>query len=660
MHPDSPEGGKKIDRLRDAMYSRTLSEQLTARDRRALDPVRPVVGDDFVRPEQALPAAIVAPRGITVARTALRWVLAASVFFFLAALIFFGYYFLFGGGSLGASASNIDITVSGPPQVQGGAITQLQVIVTNRNSVPLQLSDLLVTYPDGTRSASDFQTPLPSTRIDLGTIGPGESRQGEIPAVFAGVAGQRSDVKIELEYRLSGSSAIFVASTDYGITFGSSPLSVGIDGNSQTISGQPTQFTVTVSSNATAPVKDALLSVTYPFGFKFVSASPAPAAPGFWTLGDLNPGDSRTITIQGILSGDPGDSRVFNFVAGTRASSTATTVSTPLASEPYAMNISESFLGLSISVGGASSSITVSPGERVPVSLDYVNNLPSAIQNVVIVANFAGTQIDGSTVRTENGFYRSSDSSMIWNKTTTDGLLGSIPAGGKGTLRFTFLAPSSDQLKSVTNPHIVISVSAAGQRTDQSGVPQSLQSAASQTIGIASDLELAAQGLYRANPFGSTGPLPPKANTETTYAIVFTITNTTDQINGAKLVARLPPYVRWLGSYSPAYEHISFNQDDGTVTWDLGTVASNTGVNGAQPRQAAIAIGFTPSTSQIGEQPALIQNISLTGIDATNSAQISKGVPDVTTNLARISQSSAGVVIGTDPGFQGSSATVVK
>ena len=102
---------------------------------------------------------------------------------------------------------------------------------------------------------------------------------------------------------------------------------------------------------------------------------------------------------------------------------------------------------------------------------------------------------------------------MYWDQTTTNGLLSSIPAGGSGTLKFTFTAPSAAMLASATNPDIVISLSAAGQRTDQSGVPQNLQAALSQTIGITTDLEFAAQGLYYANPFGSTGPIPPKAGT---------------------------------------------------------------------------------------------------------------------------------------------------
>ena len=275
------------------------------------------------------------------ARTALWWVLAAAVLFFICAAGFFAYYFVFGGGALSSSPSNIDIAVSGPPEVQSGGITELQVVVTNRNTVPLQLSDLIVTFPSGTRSAADLSTDEPTLEQDLGTIAPGASVQGEIPAVFSGVAGQEADVKLELEYHLSGSNAIFTASSDYGITFGSSPLSIAVDGNSQTVSGQPVQFTVNVASNATEPINGALLSITYPFGFQLNSATPPSIAPGIWALGNLNPGQTQTVTLQGVLTGSPGDDRTFQITAGTGQTATSTAVATPLSSESYAMDISE-------------------------------------------------------------------------------------------------------------------------------------------------------------------------------------------------------------------------------------------------------------------------------------------------------------------------------
>jgi hypothetical protein len=652
---------EKIERLRRAMYSRQLSDKMGERPRHALEPENEALPQDWYESDPGTPGSMVAPRYIGATRKVLMWTLVASVVFFIAALGFFAFYFVLGGGSGGASPSNIDIAVSGPPQVAGGELTKLQVVVTNRNRVPLELADLVVTYPQGTRSPLDFSSDFPSQRISLGAIEPGGTRQGTVSAVFAGKAGEKQNVKVELEYRIANSSSIFVASQDYGLDFSSSPVAISVDGNTQTISGQPVQLDVTLSSNVSAPVKDVLLHVDYPFGFTFASADPAPVSSGLWAVGDLAPGERKTISLRGTLSGESGDNRTFRFSAGTRTSPTATDISTVLSNDTFAMEISQPFLGLAVTVNKQAGTVLAQPGDNVNVSVAYQNNLSTEISNAVIVARLSGLEIDGTTVRSSDGFYRSTDGTVLWDKTTTNGVLGTIAPGQKGVVSFSFQAPASTDLGSVTNPHLDISINAAGQRLSESGVPQNLQSAARGSVKLATDLQLNTQALYYANPFGSTGPMPPKAGTETTYALVFNVTNTTNKIVNAKITATLPSYVRWIGSHAPASEDLSFDQATGTFIWNIGELAPGVGIGATAPKQLAVAIGFTPSTSQIGQQPALVRNVTLTGIDGATGAAVTRtATPDVTTNLATIGKSSQTVFIGTDPGFSPANATVVK
>lgn len=661
LEPTSHED-EKIERLRRAMYSRDLSDKLQPRERRDLGETPDIVGENWMHEEPGSPGTIVAPRGIGLARMVLYWMLMASILFFVGAVAFFAYYFTIGSGSLAASANNIDIVVSGPPQVAGGEPTELQVSITNRNRVALELSQLVITYPDGTRSVNDLLTDLPSVRQDLSTIQAGETKQGVLNAVFSGQAGEHAEVKIELEYRLSGSSAIFVASQQYGFVFGSSPLSISLDGNTSTISGQPVEMTVTVMSNANTIVRDVILKAAYPFGFKLSSTDPVASKDGTWPLGDIAPGEKKSVTISGVVLGESGDDKVFNFTATNHTTASSTRAATQLALNTFHIGIAQPFLGLALSVNGAAtSSVVLSPNDTATVVVNYVNNLPVGITDAVIVARLSGVGIDGSTVQSSDGFYRSSDDVMLWDKTTTAGRLGTIAPGAGGSVTFTFKIPPASVLNNASNPHIDISVNAKANRISESGVPQNLQSATISHIALASDLQLSAQGLYYQNPFGTVGPMPPSAGKETNYAIVFTVKNTTNKILGAKVTAVIPPYVRWLGSHAPAYENLSFDQNSSTFTWDMGDIAPGAGLNGTAPRQIAIAIGFNPSTSQIGSQPTLIQEVTLTGVDESTGVSVTrKTSPDVTTNLIRVSKSSGEISIGTDKGFDPTNATVVK
>lgn len=649
--PQPSHEDEKINRLRRAMYSRSLSENIKDRPRRVLRLDAPPVSEEWAHEEETAPASLSAPRGLGAGRFALRILLGAAIAFFVGAAGFFGYYFTFGGGSSAVSPGNIDIIVSGPSRIPSGAPAELQISVVNKNQAPLEYAELVVTFPSGTRSAIDFASDYPNMRQSLGTIESGGSRLGTIKAIFSGTEGAHGTVKVELEYRLEGSSAIFVASSGYGFTFASSPLSVSVTGNAETVSGQPVEIQVTVASNADAPLKDILLGVEYPFGFTFSSSDPAPIAAGArtWSLGDFAPGAKKTLTLRGVLSGESGDERIFNFVAGTRKTQSAQNVQDVLADYSHHMLVSRPFLGLSIAVNKDTGGGTpvAGPNDTVNVVVSYENNLSTAITDAVIVARLAGIPIDGATVRSSDGFYRSSDKSVLWDKTTTNGTLATLAPGARGTVNFSFQVPPSTELEDVRNPRLDISVYAAGKRVSEAGVPQNLQATALQTVRIASDLQLFAQGLYYTNPFGSTGPLPPKADQETTYAVVVSITNTTNKITGAKVVATLPPYVRWVGIYSPSSEKVTFNPSASTFEWDVGTIEAGEGIGGENPRHAAIVIGFTPSTSQIGQQPPLVRSITLTGKDETG-ASVSKTANDVTTNI-----------VG-DPGFSAANATVVR
>ncbi|MDO8552971.1 MAG: hypothetical protein Q7S01_05650 [bacterium] len=646
-----PNDEEKMNRLRRAMYSRSLSPKLKEHQRRVLEDDGISVPEDWKRQEPQLQGTTVAPRYLEW-RSVARWLGIALIAFFIGVAGFLAYYFTIGGGASQGSAGNIGITISGPSRVSGGEPTTLQITVSNQNKSGLELADLVVLYPPGTRSSPNSSTDMPSQRISIGVINSGGVVNVPIRAVFAGAEGGQANLKAQLEYRVTGSSAVFVAeSQDYDLVFSSSPLAITIDGNSEIVSGQPTSLTVTVTSNATAPIKDAILSIGYPFGFAFSSASPRQAKEGVWEIGDIMPGKSVLITLSGTLIGESGDERVFRVAAGTRKAKDSSGIDTVFSESPFRVTISKPFLGLSLSVNGSNDgSVVVTPGGNVGVSVLWKNNLTTEIRDAVIVARLSGLEIDGTTVKSNDGFYRSSDNAVLWDKTTTSGTLAIVAGGGSGAVGFNFQMPPSEILQTIREPSLSITVHAAGKRLSESGVSESLQSTVSKTIKVASDLGIAAEGYYHNNPFGSSGSVPPQTGKETTYAIRFVVTNTTSKITDAKLTAVMPSYIRSLGPamYLPLSEKITFNRDDGSVTWNIGDIEPGVGVNGAPPRQAAIAIGFTPSTSQIGTQPVILQNISFTGTDAATGADVSRTARDVTTNLM------------SDPGFSSTESVVVR
>lgn len=643
---------ERIAHLRQAMYSRAISDGIVKpRDRRELQEVDYRIPDDFQDETKPLPGTFVAPRTINAARSLTGWFLLASIGFFIVAMGAFVYYFIFGSGSIVAAPENIDIAVRGPLTVISGEPAQLQIVVTNRNQATLELADLIVRYPDGTRSPADFLTDLPEQRISLGSIEPGGQRQGTVSAVFMGKEASRAIVAVELEYRVQNSNAIFVSKVDYALSYGTSPISIAIEGNTETVSGQRIALTATVRAEGPSPLRDVLVESFFPFGFIPETIAPEMTREGVWELGDMRPGDVHTIVIRGVLEGQEDDERVFRMSAGTRRNKTSTNIDALLSETNHAIAVARPFIGLAVAVNKETGdeAVSVAPGESVTVNIVWKNNLSSSIANAVLVARLSGVGIPSATIKSPDGFYRSADNTILFDRTTTRGQFADLAPGASGSVSFSFTMPDTETLAKIREPVVNITIHAAGKRTGETNVPETLQATAERSVKVATDVRLIGQGFYYQNPFGSVGPLPPKVNEETTYAMVLTVANSSNDLEDAVVTAQLPPYVRWVGVYSPSQERVRFSPTEGTITWNLGTVPAETGTDGGAPyKQVAFAIGFTPSASQLGEEPDLLRDIQITAIDGFTKRDVFVNTPSITTNLID------------DAGFSSTDAAVVE
>lgn len=585
--------------------------------------------------EERLHGTTVAPRSITITRSAMWWVLGAAVIFFLAAASTFVYYFTVGPGGSHVAPRNIDITVRGPLTTPGGEPVEMQITVINRNRTALELADLVLTYPPGTRSPSDFSTDLPRQRIPLGNIEAGGQRQGEVSAVFVGEEGEKARVKIELEYRLKNSNAIFVTDAEYAVTFASSALALLVDANEEAISGQRMSLVATVSSNADVVIRDAVLEISYPFGFTPIDTLPKAASrDSFWELGDIHPGDEVKIRVDGTLEGQENDERVFTFTLGTRGNKDIQHVEVPLASVPHRTVLARPFIGLSVAVNSDEGTKPVAAvvSQTVNVSIPWKNNLGSSLSDLVIVAQLSGLVINEQQVRAEDGFYRSSDRTFIWDKTTTRGDFSGIAPGESGIVMFSFDMPPEEETLSLRDAALEITVNAAARRS-QTGVPETLQASVSRAVHLGTTVHSLSNSFYSSNPFGSVGPIPPKVNEETTFAVVWTVVNTTNVIKNGEMEGILPANVRWLGVFSPRNEQVEFSSSDGTVTWRLGNIDAGVGVAGREPRQIAFALGLTPSATQIGSVAPLVVNQTFSGTDEFTAKEVFGSIANVTTEL---------------------------
>ena len=549
-----------------------------------------------------------------------------SVVFFVIALLFTA--FLFFSGNNTVSTRNVAIDIDGPTEIRAGDPLQLQIVVTNRNSVPMELVDLVVEFPSGTRSETDISVELPRIRESIGTIESGESINKTVRAVLFGSAETNAEIKVTVEYRVPSSNAIFFGEETFTVPISQSPASVEVESLQEIISGQETTLTITVTSNIQDVLDDILLVAEYPPGFSFVSSSPiAFSGSSVWRLGDIEPGGERKIIIRGTFSGEDGDEKVVKFTAGAEKETVEGELAAPLAVGDTTIFLAKPFVSASLALDGKiTTEYIANRGEVIRGDVRWINNLPTRVQDVEITVSLNGAIINRNTVSGERGFYKSSNNTITWSK-ETDSVLADLAPGASGVSTFSFSSIPVNQ-GTFKNPEIKLNVTVSARRISETNVPERVESNTIATVLIATDL------LLQSNLAYASGSLPPQADRETVYNVSFTASNNANAVANASASAVLPSYVTWKGSSNP---NVEFNSIGGIVTWNIGDMSAG------ESKNATYQIGFVPSLSQVGNTPILVSDQRIYGFDRFTRSQIERAIQALTSKSGTSSEN--GVVI---------------
>lgn len=558
---------------------------------------------------------------------ALELFFVASIVFFVVAGLFAAY--LFFSGTNTVSTRNVTIAIDGPTEIRAGDTLPLQVVITNRNSVPMELVDLVVEFPKGTRSEADVTVELPRIRESLGTIDSGESVNRTIRAVVFGQSGATLDIDVSVEYRVPSSNAIFVSEGSYTLPISQSPASITVESLKETVSGQETALTVTVSSNVEDVLGDILLIAEYPPGFAFMSATPAPlSGSDTWRLGDIEPGGQRTVTIRGTFTGEDGDEKVVHFTAGSQNGS-AGEIAAPLAAGDASLVVAKPFVSLQLSLDGSvATEKVVQRGSSIRADVRWVNNLPSRAQDVEIEVRLDGAILDRTSVVAQRGFWRSANNTIVFSR-ESDPALADVAPGASGVYSFTFETLSESQ-GTFRNPEIGINATVRARRIAENNVPESIESSTEARILVATDLVLQSVAAHLA------GPRPPKADQESSYVVSWSVTNNANAVAGVSVSAVLPSYVRFIAS---GEGNLSYNPIGGVVTWTIGDLEASAS------RTATFQIGVTPSLSHVGQAPTIVSDQRVYGFDRFVRTQIERIAPSLNTKSGLPLTSTEGNVV---------------
>ncbi|OGI86109.1 hypothetical protein A3A01_01655 [Candidatus Nomurabacteria bacterium RIFCSPLOWO2_01_FULL_39_17] len=555
-----------------------------------------------------------------------------SVVFFILALAYASYNFFAGGNTV--STDNIEISVLGNTFTAGGEELPLQIDIANKNNTPLDLVDLVVEYPKS--SATGLSENTERLRQSLGTIPAGAVRSENVKVTLFGKQGSMRPIKISLEYRVEGSNAIFVKDKLFNININSTPVNLSIDAPAEISPNQDVVLEVKATLNANKVLPSMLLRLDYPAGFQFALAKPAPSfGNNVWNLGDLAPSVEHSISITGkMIDVFDGEEKTFRAWTGTQSPSDKSAIEVIFNSIDHTLAIKKAFIEAKLFINGvyqreyATNTITPIQGE-----IRWTNNLDTKINDLEIKAKISGNAVDRRTINSREGFYDSLADSVIWDKNYINDF-ASVNPGDSGSVRFSI---SSLSLFSaiggmLSEPTMNIEISIAGKQAIEGNILKTLSNGETKIVRIISDVGFANKILYYSGAFQNTGTIPPKAEKETTYTVVWTLSNTANSISNTKIKSTLPPWVRFVGVISPASENLDYNASTKEIVWNVGAIPRGAGIT-TKEKEVAFQVAFIPSLSQIGNAPTLINDAILTGHDDFANVNVRINKSSLNTNL---------------------------
>lgn len=520
------------------------------------------------------------------------------------------------------SGDNITLAVTGPNLNGAGEVLPFKVTISNQNVVPIQSATLIIEYPQGTQDTTDGKE-ITIERKPLDLIDKGETVTVELGARMFGSENEEKDIKVSIEYRITGSGGTFKKSAEpFHFMIGTAPVILSINALKAITAGQEYVLPLTVQSNSNIPLTNVLIRMSYPEGFNFSGATPNPSSgEDTWRIETLNPGEKKVITIKGSITGAEKESFKFNASAGIADATNKNSFTSTLTQTQSEVTIERPFLDAKIKVTGSDGEVSIiEKGNSVTVQVLLENTLDSVVYDGKVSLEIQGNTLDEYSVDADNGYYDSVANTITWDSTDSESLKEIIP-GNPVALSFRLKLTEN-----ITSPTITFIATTQGQRIFEDKVPEIVEGSSKKVLKVLGTSSIVVKPLKDTGPFENSGPTPPVAEVTTQYTLNLSAKAGSNNLSNTEVVAELPQYVKWLDLVTEG-DMVSYNPNTRMIKWTIGNMPAYS------TQDVSFQISITPSKSQVGTSPNLIEKIGLTAKDDFTKSVIKSEGRAVTTSL---------------------------
>lgn len=614
--------GDRLQDMRRRLYARTSAEESVAQAGLTDHPVD--VSRNWNVPVSPSPDELVIEASSEPDKPRRRYrtvILVASLLIFIFGVGLSSIYLYFGGNQI--SSAQIAVSLNGPLSVGGGEVLDLQVGLANENEVTIESATLILTYPPGTRSVGDVPRSVFEERIPVTDLTPGEVRTVPVRVAVFGEEQSEHMINATLEYRIAGSNGTFYKDADpLSYTISSSPISVRVAHVEKVVSGQTIDVTITVASNASTPQDDLLLVVDTPTGFLFESAQPAPVfGETVWSLDTLEPGGTAQVVLRGMVTGLTEEAFRINLDVGPQQLDNQFLLGSVLSEASADFTIERAFIDVQTTIDDVVNGTAVlAEGRTSQVKIDVTNTLDQTVYDLLVEVIPGGNSLTEESISANSGFFDSNTGTVRW-EVANNSTFAEVNPGDSRALSFSVTPASA---RSTASYDLVVNVYA--RRVAEVSASEQLLGTSQAAVKFNSAIFTGAQA-GRGGVFTDTGVIPPVVGSQTTYTLTMVAEAGVNDISDTVVRTSLPVYVDWLEQTQGDGE-VTFNPVSNELEWLPGNISANS------RKELSFQVGFTPSVSQVGSSPTLLNQQVFTGIDRFTDARLRATSDSVATELS--------------------------
>jgi len=246
--------------------------------------------------------------------------------------------------------------------------------------------------------------------------------------------------------------------------------------------------------------------------------------------------------------------------------------------------------------------VTLKTGDKTTVTVNVQNTLIDTLYNMSVEVGLVGNIIIKDSVDVKNGYY-DSVKDIIRFQVSGDPSLAQVAPGEVKSFSFEISPNSQEQ-----TPSIMVTANTYARRVSEVNATEQLVGTAKMEAKFASMVSLNSKVTHASGIFIDSGPIPPEADTKTTYTLTLTASAGGNNVSGVEVTTSLPQYVDWENK-TVGDGKIIFNPVSKELIWTVGEIEAK------KQKQISFQVALLPSQNQIGVIPALSGTQRLRGTD---------------------------------------------